>query len=150
MSGAKKFKSVMNLSTSFWNSLAIYLSLNYLLQSYIAISLIIQIATIMIPFQYGTHYVLILSFLEVITFLFSHLSHHLSLINHTDNICLIIFIAVINTIIKSTENHKKTTKKNKNNHAKNLTTLSADKTATKNKNLYQNIDKSLIDRRTLE
>lgn len=148
MSGAKKFKPVMNLSTSFWNSLAIYLSLNYLLQSYIAISFTIQIATIMIPFQYGTHYVHILSFLEVITFLFFHLSHHLSLINNTDSICLIIFI--IKTIINFTENHKKPRKENKNNHAKNLTTLSADKTTTKNKNLYQNIDKSFIERRTLE
>lgn len=150
MSGAKKFSPVMRLPFSSWLSLAIYLSLNYLIESCIVIFLAVQLAVVIISFQYGTHYVHILSFLEVITFLFFHLSHHLSLINHTDSICLIIFIAVIKTIINFTENHKKPRKEKKNNHAKNLTTLSADKATTKNKNLYQNIDKSLIERRTLE
>jgi len=109
----------MRLPSSYWLSLAIYLSLNYLMESCITTFF----AVIIISFQYGTQYAHIFAFLEIVNFLFTHPRNHLNLINSTDVISLIVFIIVTATIITLTEYYKKTLKENKNNTSNTLIML---------------------------
>lgn len=108
MSGAKKFKPAMRLPFSSWLSLAIYLSLNYLMESCVAIFLAVQLAVVIISFQCSTQYVHIFAFLDIVNFLFTH---PLNLINSTAVISSIVFIIVTVTTIKLTEYYKKNTKR---------------------------------------